>query len=168
MRHFILLPLALLVSSAAMAQTVVRTQAAPTQSAAGGVAISSEILAVKVVTDAKGVKRNTLVAPASVLPGTPLVIGVSYKNGGAKPATGFVINNPVPKGVSFTGVAETWAVVSIDGGKTFGALTTLNVKNPDGTSRAAIPQDVTAIRWVIPQPIAPGASGKVSFYAVVR
>jgi hypothetical protein len=167
-RHFILLPVALLASTAALAQTVVRTQAAPTQTAAGGVGVSVEILAVKVITDAKGTKRNTLVAPTSVLPGTPLVISVTYKNGGARAATGFVINNPVSKGVTFTGVAETWAVVSIDGGKTFGALTALKGKNADGTSRAAVPQDVTAIRWTIPQPIAPGASGKVSFYAVVR
>jgi hypothetical protein len=142
--------------------------AAQKQIAAGGVAISSEIQAVKVVTDAKGNKRNTLVSPTTVLPGTPLVIWISYKNGGSKPATGFVINNPVPKGVTFTGVAETWAAVSIDGGKTFGALAAMKVKLPDGSSRGAIPEDVTAVRWTLVQPIAPGAGGKVSLYAVVK
>jgi hypothetical protein len=159
LRLFTLLSLALLASSPLAAQT---------QTGAGGVAISSQIQAVKVVTDAKGIKRNTLVSPTTVLPGTPLVIWINFKNGGSKAATGFVINNPVPKGVTFTGVAETWASVSIDGGKTFGALAAMKVKLPDGTTRAAIPQDVTAVRWTLAQPIAPNAGGKVSFYAVVK
>lgn len=141
---------------------------AATQTGAGGVSISSEVQAVKVVTDEKGNKKNTLVNPTTVIPGTPLVIWISYKNGGKSPASGFVINNPVPKGVDFTGVAENWAVVSVDGGKSFGALPTLKVKGSDGKMRAAIPQDVTGIRWTVPQPIAPGASGKVSFYAIVE
>jgi hypothetical protein len=161
MRHSLLILAALSLSTQAFGQAV-------TQTGAGGVSISSEIQAVKVVTDAKGNKKNTLVSPTTVLPGTPLVVWISYKNGGPKAATGFVINNPVPKGVDFTGVAENWAVVSVDGGKTFGALATLKVKGSDGKMRPAVPQDVTGVRWTIPQPIAPGASGKVSFYAVVK
>jgi hypothetical protein len=161
MRHSLLILAALSLSAPAFAQAI-------SKAGADGVSISSEIQAVKVVTDAKGNKKNTLVSPTTVLPGTPLVVWISYKNGGAKTATGFVINNPVPKGVDFTGVAEGWAVVSVDGGKSFGALATLKVKGSDGKMRAAVPQDVTAVRWTVPQPIAPGAGGKVSFYAVVK
>ena len=161
MRNSLLILVALSLATPAFGQGV-------TQTGAGGVSISSEIQAVKVVTDEKGNKKNTLVTPTTVLPGTPLVVWISYKNGGSKAATGFVINNPVPKGVDFTGVAENWAVVSVDGGKSFGQIATLKVKTADGKVRAAIPQDVTAIRWTIPQPIAPGAGGKVSFYAVVQ
>jgi hypothetical protein len=157
----LILAAALVLAAPAYGQVVTKT-------GAGGVSISSEIQAVKVVTDAKGNKKNTLVTPTTVLPGTPLVVWINYKNGGAKAATGFVINNPVPKGVDFTGVAENWAVVSVDGGKTFGALASLKVKGSDGKMRAAVPQDVTGVRWTIPQPIAPGAGGKVSFYAVVQ
>jgi hypothetical protein len=130
--------------------------------------VTSEVQAVKVVTDAKGNKKNTLVAPTTVLPGTPLVIWISYKNGGKQAATKFIINNPISKSMDFTGVAENWAVVSVDDGKTFAALASLKVKGSDGKMRAAIPQDVTAVRWTIPQPIAPGAGGKVSFYAIVK
>ena len=161
MRNLTLTLAALSLSVPALAQGV-------TQTGAGGVSITSEVQAVKVVTDAKGNKKNTLVSPTTVLPGTPLVIWISYKNGGSKAATNFVINNPVSKAMEFTGAAETWALVSVDGGKTFGALGALKAKGADGKMRAAIPQDVTGVRWTVPQAIAPGAGGKVSFYAVVK
>jgi hypothetical protein len=161
LRKSMLLLAAFSLSAPVLAQGVAQT-------GAGGVSMSSTVQAVKVITDAKGVKKNTLVTPTTVLPGTPLVVSITYKNGGSKPVTGFVINNPVAPGMDFTAVAENWAVVSIDNGKTFGALGTLKVKMPDGKMRGAIPQDVTAVRWTLPQPLAPGASGKVTFYAVVK
>jgi uncharacterized repeat protein (TIGR01451 family) len=136
--------------------------------AQNSVTIKSDIFVARTVTDAQGNKKNTLVAPTRVLPGEPLAIIINYTNAGTKPATQFVIDNPVPKAVTFTGVAEAWAVVSVDDGKTFGLLPTLKIKNADGTVRAAQPSDVVAVRWKLAQPIAPGASGKVMFYGTVK
>ncbi|MFM9851232.1 MAG: hypothetical protein ACKVOJ_00290 [Sphingomonadaceae bacterium] len=137
-------------------------------SAQNAVTIKSDIFVARTVTDAQGNKKNTLVAPTRVLPGEPLAIIINYANTGTKPATNFVIDNPVPKAVTFTGVAEAWAVVSVDDGKTFGPLTTLKIKNPDGTVRAAQPSDVVAVRWTLAKPIVPGGTGKVMFYGVVK
>ena len=137
---------------------------------ASPVTVTSSIQAVKEVVDAKGVKTRTLVAPTTVIPATPIVVWINYKNTGAAPVSNFVINNPVPNGVHFTGLGENsgWGVVSIDGGKSFGALTALKVTNPDKSVRAAIPQDVTHIRWTFAKPIAANGNGTLSFYAVVK
>ncbi len=140
------------------------------QTAPNAVTISSTVQAVKDVTDAKGVKKRILVDPTSVIPGTPLVIWVTYKNMSAKPVTSFVINNPVNKSLDFTGFGDNsgWATVSVDGGKTFGSLATLKVTKADKSIRLAIPADVTNVRWSFAKPIAPNVGGVLSFYGVVK
>ncbi len=132
------------------------------------VALKSTVFVARAVTDAQGKKKNQLFAPDRVLPGEALVIMLEYRNNAAKPAANFVINNPIPAAVSFTGVEQPWAIVSVDGGKTYGALATLKVAKGDGTMRAALPSDVTHIRWKFAQPIPPAATGKVSFYGTVK
>ncbi len=156
----------LFAAAALFSAAIVNAQQAPAQTQ-NNVGLLSETFVAKTVTDAAGKKDNKLFPAERVLPGDVLVFKLSYDNKGAGPATRFVINNPMPNGVDFTGVRETWATVSVDG-KTFAALNTLKIKKPDGTSRAAIPQDVKAIRWSFAQPIAPGAKGNVMFYAVVK
>ncbi len=134
------------------------------------VVVTSQVQAVQETTDAKGVKQRTLVEPKTVVPGTPLVVWVKYRNAGAVPAANFKIDNPVSKAMDFTGFGDNsgWGSVSVDGGKTYGALAALKVTRADKTMRAAIPQDVTHIRWLFPKAIAPGASGTLSFYAMVQ
>ena len=132
------------------------------------VALKSSVFVARAVTDAQGKKKNQLVAPDRVLPGEALVIMLEYRNAGAKPAANFVINNPIPGAVSYTGVEQPWAVVSVDGGKTYGPLATLKIAKPDGVMRPANPSDVTHLRWKFTQPIPGGASGRVMYYGTVK
>jgi hypothetical protein len=140
------------------------------QTAPQGVTLESKIYVAREVTDASGKKSNKLFDPdkAPVTPGEALVVMLEYRNGGARPAAGFVIDNPIPGAVSFTGVEQPWATVSIDGGKSYGTLASLKVKGADGTMRPAIPSDVTHVRWKFAQPIAPGAGGRVMFFGTVK
>lgn len=132
------------------------------------VELTSKAFVVKQVPDGAGKTKNTLVVPERVLPGEALVFMLEYRNTSAKPATAFVINNPIPGNVIYTGVEQSWAAVSVDGGKTFGALAGLKVAKGDGTSRAALPTDVTAVRWKFAQPIPPAGTGRVMFFAMVK
>jgi uncharacterized repeat protein (TIGR01451 family) len=156
-RLSLLLPLALIAGSVAA-------------QAPQAVTVTSEILAVKVTTDAKGAKVNTLVKPGVVVPGTPLVFVLRYKNRGSKPVTNYVVTNPVPKSVRFTEFAADsgWGSVSIDGGKTYGALAAQQVADKSGVKRAAQPSDVTHLRWTVAKPILPGTAGSVTFYGAVE
>jgi uncharacterized repeat protein (TIGR01451 family) len=144
--------------------------AAPTAlfAQAQSVALNSKAFVVKQVPEGPGKTKNTLVTPERVLPGEALVFMLEYKNTGAKPATAFVINNPIPANVLFTGVEQPWAVVSVDGGKTFGTLATLKVAKGDGTMRAALPTDVNMVRWKFAQAIPAAGEGRVTFYAMVK
>ncbi len=132
------------------------------------VELKSMVYVVRAVTDSQDNRKNQLFAPERVLPGEALVVMLEYKNNGPKPAADFVINNPIPGAVSFTGVEQSWAVVSVDGGKTYGALGTLKVVRKDGTIRPALAGDVTHVRWKFAQAIAPGSGGRVMFYGTVK
>lgn len=151
MKYFAIL-LALLTPSAAFAQSKVT--------------LDSHAFVEKVSTDAQGRPSTALQEPKIVTPGDRLLFVLSYRNNGSAPATQFVINDPIPQSVVFAS-AEDNATVSVDGGKTFGALASLQVRQSDGTMRAATPADVTNVRWMIAS-IAPGAGGKLSFRGVVK
>jgi uncharacterized repeat protein (TIGR01451 family) len=114
--------------------------------------------------------RTTSVAPARTMaPGNVAVYVMTYRNGGTKPATNLVIDNAVPADVRFSGAGKDSAepMVSIDRGKTYGRLQDLKVASA-GASRAAQFSDVTNVRWKIAGPVAPGASGSVSYRGVLK
>jgi uncharacterized repeat protein (TIGR01451 family) len=136
--------------------------------AAQDVSLASEVFVEKIVKDAKGDPKTVREAPGVVTPGDKLVFVLSYKNQGTQPATGFAVTNPIPVAVAFAGAESGGSDVSVDGGKSWGQLVALKIRQPDGTSRAAAPADVTHIRWNFAQPIAAASGGQLSFRAVVK
>lgn len=125
------------------------------------VSIRSDVLKETTVQTPDGPK--TVQKPATrATPGDLIIIRLAYTNAGAKPANDVVISNPMPSGLTFVEARAAGAQVSVDGGKTFGLLTQLSVKEGDGT-RAAKASDVTHIRWRVAKPVAPGEAGELSF-----
>lgn len=135
--------------------------------AAQSVELSSKIQ-VERTTVVGGKSRTVLADPKPVFPGDRLVFTISYRNASGKPVTDFVVNNPVPASVQFTGEASPGLVVSVDGGKSFAPLATLKVRKADGTVRGAQAGDVTHLRWVLAGAMAPGAAGTLNFRGTVR
>lgn len=123
-------------------------------------------------TDKNGKTAKQTVPVAKIVPGDEVIYVISWKNNGAKPAGDVVVNNPVPKQVSFVaGSSKAPGAkdeVSVDGGKTWGQLEALTVKADDGKMRPATSADVTVVQWKILAPVAPGASGSVGYRAVVK
>lgn len=136
--------------------------------AANNVALTSEVFVEKAVPQADGRTKVVLEAPKIVVPGDKLVFVLGYKNQGAAPATDFVVTNPLPGAVVYEGTADAAAQVSVDGGKGFGPLQTLKVKQADNSVRAARAEDVTHVRWAMRTPIPAGATGKLSFRGTVK
>lgn len=130
--------------------------------------LDSSIFVEREQTKADGSKAVTLAKPTKVIPGDSLVFVVEYKNVGDKPAADFVVTNPMPRAVRFAGSADGLEVVSVDGGKSWGFLSTLKVAKPDGTQRAATFADVTHVKWNLKQTLAPGQGGKLVFRGVVK
>lgn len=114
----------------------------------------------------QGRKVIRMVPAGKVTPGDRLFTVLSYANAGAKPAGDVVLVNPVPKQMEFVS-AEGAALVSVDGGKSYGQLARLQVTGADGKARPALAADVTHVRWNL-APIAAGTAGQVSFQARLR
>jgi len=136
--------------------------------AADGVSLVSEVFVEHTETTPEGRSVTTRAEPEMVVPGDNLVFVLSYRNDGAEPATDLVLTNPVPDSVAFSGTTDQSAVVSVDGGKTWGALNALTVVGTDGANRPAEAADVTHIRWVLDQPVPSGSAGELSFRGVVK
>lgn len=136
--------------------------------AADSVSLTSKVFVERVKTGADGKPVTVREEPGVVTPGDKLVFVLGYRNGGPQPATGFTLTNPIPPSVAFTGGDDAGAVVSVDGGKSWGALASLKVVQADGTSRPAVAADVTHIRWSFARPIAAGSGGELSFRGVVE
>ncbi len=140
---------------------------AAAQSAPSPVVLSGDVKAVKTVAGPDGKERTELVEPSTIVPGDRLVFGTDYANKGAEPVTNFTVTNPLPAAVRLAPDADNALTVSVDGGKTWGVLASLTVANPDATTRPATQADVTHVRWVLAS-IAPGASGRLTYPAIIR
>lgn len=143
--------------------------------AASPVTLSSDVKIERVEVDAAGKEKVTLYAPKQVVvvPGDKVVFTLEVVNTGAQPAAGFRATNPMPGPVQFVSAAEDWAEVSVDGGSNWGKLVALKVKAraADGTAqveRSAGAEDVTHVRWIFADAIAPGGKRKLSYRGVVR
>lgn len=152
--RYLLILLALLTPSAAFAD--------------GEVTLSSEVFVERASVDANGGSTVSLEKPDMVTPGDKLVFILSYRNEGGEAAGDFVITNPIPKAVAFSAAESDGAVFSVDGGKAWGLLESLEIIAADGTARPATAADVTHIRWRFSQPIPAGEAGKLSFRGVVK
>jgi uncharacterized repeat protein (TIGR01451 family) len=146
--------LALLLPGAALAQSQV--------------ALTSNVLVERTTTAADGTARTSLEAPGIVTPGDRLMFVLAYHNNAASPATDFTVTNPIPESVGYAGAESAGAVLSVDGGRTWGELSALSVRNADGTSRPATAADVTHVRWRLARPIPAGGSGELRFRGIVK
>lgn len=57
---------------------------------------------------------------------------------------------------------------SVDGAKTFASAETAVVINPDGSTRPAVSNDYTHIRWKLRHPLAAGATALIRFRGVFK
>ncbi len=174
-RSFKLATLLALAATAGGIVAAVPAIAAPVTMASNAIALSSEALIERSEIGADGKERIVLKHPKDVIviPGDRIVFTLNYVNNGKEPATAFRAVNPMPGPVQFVSVFENWAEVSVDGGESWGKLDQLKVvkDKADGSGkeeRAASAEDVTHVRWVFANPIAPGAKGSVSFRGVIK
>ena len=116
-----------------------------------------------------GPAKKTYVAPDVVVPGDRIRVALTFTNNGAAPAAGVKLVNPIPEGLIFDDTADAANFsVSIDGGKTFGSLASLSLPVKGAVARAVTAADVTHVRWLWPDAIAPGQSRSVAFFGRVR
>jgi uncharacterized repeat protein (TIGR01451 family) len=140
--------------------------------AAGTLELTNAVFQEQEVTGADGTAHRERVPADKVAPGSEVIYVITYHNTGKKPATDVVITNPVPKELAYQpelGPGPSIAPeVSVDSGRTWGALASLAVTGADGKSRAAQGRDVTHVRWKLPAPVRAGEQGSVTYRAVLQ
>lgn len=136
--------------------------------ASDAVSLSSEVFVEKTVTGDDGKTRILLDQPKLVMPGDNLVFVLKYRNASAEPAANFSVTNPLPAAVSFRDTGGEKALYSVDGGRNWGMISTLKIRERTGRLRSARPDDVTHVRWTFRQPLPAGATGKLTFRGTVR
>ncbi len=127
----------------------------------------------EVAAPAKSGKHKITRIPASrIIPGDEVVYTIHYRNSSTRPAENVHITIPVAEHTSYRSGsargADTAITFSVDGGKRFATPDKLSVKLPNGRVRPAEARDYTHIRWRFNKPVAPGASGAVSYRAVLN
>lgn len=115
------------------------------------VAVDTLVLATPLVTLVKAVDR------AQAAPGDALAYSLTYTSGGSAAAYAVTLTDPVPAGTAYVpgSAAGAGAAVSFsrDGGATYGASDA---------------PPVTHVRFTLAAPLAPGATGSVSFRVTVQ
>jgi uncharacterized repeat protein (TIGR01451 family) len=126
----------------------------------------------QVTTDERGEQSTRLVAAEKIVPGNEVIYTVSATNICDQPAHNVVIDNPVPQHMDYIGGTAigpgTEVSFSVDGGLNFGKPDALKVAAADGTPRQAEPREYTNIRWVMRNPLKPGAVAFARFRAILE
>ena len=145
---------------------------APLQGAAKGnaerVALAHSVFVERAVPGTGGRLSRVLEPARALRKGDRLVYVVAWRTAGHR-AEGqdFTITNPLPRAVSYQRSANGAEQVSIDGGRTWGQLDDLRVRDDAGW-RDASAEDVTHVRWNVPRRAAQAGSGRLTFSGIVR
>ncbi len=108
-----------------------------------------------------GTVAKKLLPAKRVVPGDLVTYVISYENTGDEAASKVVIKNPIPNNSQYHS-SQGNSQVSVDGGKSFGLLKKLSIKE-NGKLRAASERDVTHVKWNILKPLQAKAQGQVTF-----
>lgn len=155
----------ILASSLFLASALVSVPAAAQETPA--VVVTGDVKQVEVTVGANGEEITNLVDLGVTVPGTRLVFRTNYENTTQEVIRNFTLTNPIHPSVRLAPDADADLTVSVDGGTTWGPLSSLTIASDDGTTRSATHADVTHVRWTIAE-IAPGSSGQVQIPAVIR
>ena len=139
------------------------------QDPSDSLALDSLVELAKTDTGADGTVTTRYVKPDVVVPGDRVRITLRFHNRSRDAIQNLKLRNPIPDGLLFDGTEDIAGFsVSVDGGTNWGQLAALTVTPTDEVARAATLADITHVIWVLPQPVAPGAGGSVSFFTRVR
>ena len=97
--------------------------------------------------------------------GDRVILLVKWKS--AAPGTSFTVSSAVPKAMAFERSSIREQAVSVDGGKSWGRIGDLVVRDAYGERLASV-EDVTHLRWQISEKLAAQGSGTITYSAIVR
>lgn len=138
----------------------------------GQITLESKAKIEKLVFNEEGMQELKSFPADRVIPGDEVIFSNDYKNITKSPVEKVVITNPVPEHMIYrAGTASgknTIISFSVDNGKTYAQPEKLIISDVAGNLLPAKASDYTHIRWAFAKPLQPGASGQVSFAAILK
>ena len=111
--------------------------------------------------------EKKLVPATTAAPGETLLYVLTVKNISDKPVGNVVVGNPVPMYTEYKldsqSAGNARFDVSVDHGKTYGALGTLQKTAGDGSKTIAQAKDVTDLRWTLGAALNPKEETRISY-----
>lgn len=141
--------------------------AASWQAGAQDMRLDSRTFVERVQTDINGRPRRTIANAERAMSGDQLIVVVDWRHEGSRTAHGLTVVRQVPRG-TLLDPTDPAMQASVDGGAHWGRLDQLWLPTPLGGVRRATPEDITHIRWRLPDSVAPGQSGRLTYRAQVR
>ena len=133
--------------------------------AAGPVQFASDVFVERFQPAPGGRTARVLQRADQLRPGDRVIFVVNWKASRDGP---FTVTNPLPRAIAFESTSDGAEDVSVDGGRTWGPLDALSVRETGGRSRRALPEDVTHLRWRVPAQLAMLGNGQMTYRGVVR
>lgn len=133
--------------------------------AANTVRFASDVFVEKFVTAPGGRKSRVLARADRLIPGDQVIFVVNWTT---LRGHEFTVTNPLPRTIAFQRSVDGAEEVSVDGGRTWGQLDDIHIRDRDGFIRSATPDDVTHLRWRVPGDAALRGSGQLTYRGVVR
>ncbi|WP_420605360.1 hypothetical protein [Novosphingopyxis sp.] len=115
-----------------------------TARAKSAAAVGSDVYVEQSELRTDGSRQIRLEPAATPRTGDSLVFRLRYTPTAAAGRT--MLTSAVPDSVSFIGGGD---LVSVDGGRHWGRLDELSVRDAEGRARRALPEDVTHVRWIV-------------------
>mgnify|MGYP001812930087 FL=1 len=137
----------------------------------GAVRFSNNAFKQVIKEDASGSKAFDYVEPGLVIPGDVLMYEVGFENISDKPITNIVINNPIPNNSAYrqgSATAKDYDVTFSVDGKDFKAADKLVVKDKQGKTWLAKPEQYSHIRWVYKNTLQTGEKKTVTYKTVIK
>jgi len=133
--------------------------------AAGPVQFASDVFVERFQPAPGGRTARVLERADQLRPGDRVIFVVNWK---ASRGAAFTVTNPLPRAIAFESTADGAEDVSVDGGRTWGPLEALTIRDAQGRQRRALPEDVTHLRWRVGAQIAMLGTGQMTYRGVVR
>ena len=122
-------------------------------------------------TNEQGQPAKRLVPAEKVVPGNEVIWTITARNVCDKPVADVVVANPVPEHMTFVAGSAVGVGTDIQyslDGKTYGPAAALTVRDANGASRPARPDEYRAVRWTYKAPFPAGSTGFVRYRALVK
>lgn len=129
--------------------------------------LDTQMFVEKVTADVNGRLRRTLEAASRAAPGDRMIVILHWRNDGAHPVRSFAASRAALRGLT-PDFAAPGLEASIDGGRSWDRFDRLWLPTPLGGVRRAVAEDVTHVRWSLPDAARPGEAGRLSFRSVAR